>query len=245
MRKQQYIDVSLDFDFFFWDDPHWDWAHQETVFFLEAIWAIREQGMSVYGKSLETESTLGRADFGPTKLVEVLASKGLQVGKWTKVSIAESHADQYALSLKSRRNLVMFDAHTDIWAHDDVNCASWLWLLLKNHSIKHATVVIPSWQDWYRAVPEPEHTQLANCIDIMKWNKYPGSSPVKVANLFICRSGCWVPPHHDELFREMVLKILGITSKFYRRGWWTRFVRGGWTTRKLGIHRNRETQSYR
>lgn len=218
MKNQEYIDVSFDFDFFFWDDPNWDWVHQETMFFLELMWAIREQGLSIYGKSLDTESTLDRADFHPTKLIEVLDSKGLQVGKWTKVYISESHVEQYGLSLRSKRSLVMFDAHSDIWRGGEIDCGSWLWFLLNGKHLDHATVVLPSWQDWYRVVPESEYIKLADKVSIVKWDDYSGSGQTRVNNLFICRSGCWVPPHHDRLFGEMVAKLMGRVSKFYRRG---------------------------
>ena len=44
------IALSIDFDFFSYEDPMWDWGHRENSFFQgETMWWIRAQGVSWQG----------------------------------------------------------------------------------------------------------------------------------------------------------------------------------------------------
>lgn len=201
------VDLSLDFDFWVREDPLWDYGHAETddprenLIHLITLWQIRYQSQDLYG-----ETDMAKfADFPPEGILTALASKKLRARKIGRMMVAESHRHAYDffrerwLRQGEPDVLVHIDAHHDLWPWtpgQPHSCGNWLTRLLAETPVP-TTVVYPGWKD--HGLDGPAHGPAL----LTDWQSWQEPEPLTIRNVFLCRSGVWVPPHHDERFLSL------------------------------------------
>ena len=217
--------LSIDLDFFSYEDFMWDWGHSESMC-LEVLWAIRMISTRQSGVDLLHETRLERADFHPLKTIEVIREAGWQVSDRCQLTVSDSH--MYAFdpfhSVANAR-IVNIDAHHDLgygdrstmkrrWKNQRLQCEDWLWFLLQMNPLSDAVVVYPSWKpngDW-GSDNHWDGTSVGRRVwgttyspDVMR------ALAGEVVGIHIARSGAWLPPWHDPVLPGMVWEMMGST----------------------------------
>jgi len=198
--------LSVDYDFFVREDPMWDYGHDENSNIFKTIaWFAR------YGtQDLYEECDFKYADFYPIELIERLKEKGFLFSEDIKIGIADSHKDAYDfVKEQGRCDLYNFDAHHDMYKGNKVlDCGNWLAKLIKARLVAKAIWVKPRWLKEF-GLGIDHIDKLKQCF----WEDLPTQNPnIKFDAVFFCRSGAWVPPHHDADFLRMASCALRYTS---------------------------------
>ena len=209
-QAQERIVVSVDWDFFFNEDPMWDWNHKEAKFFLEAIWYARFESFALSPR-------LGERDleqfYKPNPLYKSFWGKLQELGfdfsnAWLCI-VGDSHIGAWSvLSGLPVAHVYNFDFHHDVAYYDlkdKVECGNWLGQLLAKKKRLTATVVYPT------AKRRDEEFHLPESVDALVGDRVRATAfrsleytPRKVTYLYICRSGCWTPPWADKQYVEFV-----------------------------------------
>jgi len=201
--------LSIDFDFFIREDPLWDFGHNEgSEIFMTLAWLARYLSINLY-----KETNIKKyADFMPKNIVKKLKWLGFKLEK-PRVVVADSHKHAFNETKKLKECRVFnFDAHHDYWDDSSkVSCANWLLKSEFSHYIKEATWIPPSWLCKFD-YELPQSSKIETLFfDTLTENQFKNT---KVDTLFLCRSGCWVPPHHDVEFFKMVKLLKCITGDY-------------------------------
>lgn len=198
------VDVSVDFDFFVREEPLWDFGHSENGLFLHLAWATRYSSIDLYSET----NPVVYADFQPTTeaLKTALVSKNILTTPKGQAGVADSHSYAYSFFADARGGppdaLINIDAHHDIFdIHRPgvVDCSNWLAELIKKWPNTRFLQLYPKWKD--AELDGPGAAAVAGRLEQLKWADWSGfTKQHKLRNLFICRSGAWVPPHLDPQF---------------------------------------------
>jgi len=215
--KKNKIVLSIDFDFFFKEDISFDWGHRENAMFIEAIWPIRAMHLIANGVDLVKDVGItGNPDEFAAQLIDL---------KWKfkrnfSLSIAESHASAYH-ALKDNKDLeiINIDAHHDIsyGQLDKLDCGNWIGRLAMEGKVKKVTFVYPEWRKIEENYDYPSEEALAKMeelgveLDIVYG--IHSTHARKVDEVFIARSGAWVPPWTDDNFYKFIHTWLFRTPK--------------------------------
>ncbi len=199
--------LSIDFDFFVREKLEWDWGHRESPLFIETIWPIRASTMLAKGLDFAAEAgIIGK----PSELISDLENQKWKFRKDFKLSIAESHSSAY-YSLKGKKNLeiINIDAHHDIsyGQTDSLSCGNWIYRLALEGSVKKVTIVYPEWRkeqnfDYPSDEVLSDLRNLGVEVDIVYGIQ--SVEPKTVSEVFIARSGAWVPPWTDNEFMDFI-----------------------------------------
>lgn len=231
--------ISIDFDFFIRENPIWDFGHSEdNKEFNTSVWKYRYFSVDLYN---ETDINV-YADFNPINIISKLKWLGFKLNK-PKIVISDSHQYIYKeIKILGDCNLINFDAHHDCWIErGEVNCANWLSKSFLSSKVKKITWVTPSWcKEFYKYLYFPNNfINLAeikiskNCKKVGEKIKFLKNFPEcyitqvycdelkrnhfknkEINVIFLCKSGSWVPPHHDLSFKKTVNKLQSITDNF-------------------------------
>jgi len=219
--------ISVDFDFFIYEDPSWDWGHSDALAHIDdLLWNARYQE-----RDLHTETSILRhADFIPSRLVMRLQRLGFDLSYRPDrlVGVADSHGYIIPFIANGRLKrasepvvdlVVNIDAHHDCWTFNGrVECDSWMTLLRHEWPRTRFVHLYPQWKSPELDGPaQRDATRLNEAsphnLDITTFAKWPGPrQPFDVTHVFVCRSSPWVPPHHDPDFLELV-KSLASTGR--------------------------------
>lgn len=157
------------------------------------------------------------ADFLPIELLFKLKKLGFKFKTNFEMQIADSHKYAYDMIKEmGKTNVYNFDAHHDLWREGKtVDCGNWLWKATMEGLVKYIHWVAPTWSKEFNNGNEywfNSNAKYKEYIDGHYFNDFKlAKKPVEVDGLFICRSGCWVPPHCDEDFKNMVYMIKNST----------------------------------
>lgn len=177
--------LSIDWDYFFGNSFAYDWAHKESMFFLEAIWSLRltNHNLITGEEAFSTYKPKVPKDFWGRIL------KGEPI-----VFLAESHASITSLPFK-KAMITSLDAHHDCGYGQvrELDCGNWL-AFLKDR-VKKYHLVYPSWRK-VDAEGQPNRKP-----DTISWEL---PAPAEYDFIFVCRSGCWTPPWYDHVFRKWI-----------------------------------------
>ena len=187
------IMVTVDWDFFVIEKPHWDMGHQESPLFLDVLWAHR------YGLRNEMKTTGHEKDFWN------IVGNLLPISENADIHVSDSHLYAYPAA-NDCEGIFLFDAHHDCWETREsgkVQCDNWLRIWLEENEERWAVWVYPEHARWQGAPELPE--DMVGRIDVVTWKvfaEHPELVPGKetVDTLHICRSGCWTPPWLDQAF---------------------------------------------
>ena len=206
--------LVVDFDFFFPSpDPgtsdDWvlfDWAHQESRTFIEAIWPSRAAEFLLNGLPLPG-LTADPAEQSPTGFWD-----RVRVDADADVWVAESNA-RVLNRLRDVGQVWLFDAHHDAgYPHspDEAadlasrasdrtapwECGSWMVPMQAQGAELHHRYPV-----WRTAAFELEPEPVVPVDRAFDDGTVP---PVVFDAVFVCRSGAWVPPWHDQAFIDFV-----------------------------------------
>ena len=193
------VGLSLDFDFFCYEDPSWDFGHTEisSIYQSSAVWALR-----YVHYDLERLSNIDKADFYPLDIFNQLKDRNLTIMDNAIAGFADSHKHAYDFFASYGDDIdliINIDAHHDCWYYDDnsnIDGANWLTALRKK-----AIWVYPSWKN-------PELDENPYCdIEKIRWTDFDMKEENRVIAMFVCRSSAWVPPHYDVLYSKFVERI--------------------------------------
>lgn len=201
--SKNHVVLSVDFDFFVREKIEYDWGHKEAPFFINEVWPIRAmQDIGI----IEETSVIGN----PAALAQELENLKWKFKKNCKLSIAESHASAYgALRGKENLEIINIDAHHDIayGQIDRLDCGNWIAMLAIDGTLKKVTVVYPEWrreEDFDRPSDETLRKIRGLGVEVDIVYGIGSTHPRKVDEVFIARSGAWVPPWNDEAFMDFV-----------------------------------------
>jgi hypothetical protein len=172
-----------------------DWAHKEAPFFINAVWQIRAEGF------IRNDLPLPRTN-------------GEQHDFWNRFRFSEDamcfYADSNVCALdipdaECVETVWLYDAHhdcgygrrlSDIEKTRNVTCEDWMVAYWLNGAQLHMRY--PQWRAYaLDAEPKPA-VKLDRAVD-------DGSTPdVTFDQVFVCRSGAWVPSWLDEEFLDFV-----------------------------------------
>ena len=188
------VHLSIDFDYFCYEDPAWDWGHQESPMFKTEIWAAR---YSTSHFDLTEEVTINKADFPPKFLPKLLQEKGLQFGKECIFTIADSHRLAKTALTPKADALLSFDAHIDYYPIQEYgDCSNWMRSVEKQY--KHITNIIPKWSEEKDYLHRPRQGKM------FYWADLPQQEG-EITRIFIAKSSAWTPPHMDRYFDELLV----------------------------------------
>ena len=123
-------------------------------------------------------------------------------------------------------DIVNFDAHHDLGYDQESRqrgskfaCDNWALRLLQDGVVQNYTLVYPDWRQGDLAELTAEaQTQLlrdlgsiGNRCKIVRWSEFEGQPERPVQGVFLCRSGCWVPPCYDRKFNQLCA-VFGVTG---------------------------------
>ncbi len=212
--------LSIDFDFFIEEDRALDMGHGETSLFLNAMWDIRSRQFKIVDSAAVEDGRLDWREKMPMRnsIQDMFkcVHKNFEITRKTQAASAESHA---ALGhwLKENENvydIVNFDAHHDInygrsldVLKQKFDCGDWAGHLMLNKRIDNYTQVYPEWR---KKFPENHETdqhalrrRFGDRVKFAHFDSFMLLKPRKVDRIFLCRSGCWVPPCYDKQFNEL------------------------------------------
>jgi hypothetical protein len=199
------VALSIDTDFFTRENPMWDFSHNETALYMnDMLWDIRYSQIN-----LHKETSLRYVDLRPELLFETLIRKGFTFLK-TKVGSGWSHKDAYRFFRKYDFDFVVnIDAHHDCGYHnfEEVACDNWIHFLKKAKPSLSGVWIYPKWlsdKDINGNPIEGFINQPFNNI-----NKFAG----EVVVVYIAQSPAWVPPHHDNIYKELNNQVLRFAGK--------------------------------
>lgn len=228
--------LSIDWDYFVVQDPINDWGHREAGLYLETIWHTRrlraQEDPNKPGHPLVDENGLmvmkkiDLRELAPFVGDEhFLFAWAMRFGKY-KIAANESH---YGIlqEIEQERNIdiINVDAHHDIYYNhiperfEDVECGSWAGWLMKNKRVRSYHQVYPTWrQDKARFLDEPVPSKWAkeHVKNFKVSYGVPDINWKKCDLVFICRSGCWVPPEYDARFNKFI-RNMGLEGTFPER----------------------------
>lgn len=204
--------LSIDYDFFIREEPAWDFGHNETnSIFMDTAWLARYLSVDLY-KETDIKKY---ADFLPEQIINKLEWLGFKLNK-PSIIVADSHkyAFEVVKSLKGCQ-VFNFDAHHDCYEDTPkISCANWLGRSIISKYASKVTWVLPSWlRRLYSGIYKILKISLVEgkFFDNLNKNEFKG---IKIDTIFICRSGCWVPPHHDSEFFRMVETLKSLSGNF-------------------------------
>ncbi|MGW8180478.1 MAG: hypothetical protein ACWGQW_17215 [bacterium] len=222
--------LSIDFDYFVREESIWDWGHREAPLFRDFLWQPRVQGFLHNGVDLRKEmDPQAFAKPTPDQFWKALEERGLNISRATRLIVADSHTWGAVVFgawwpgkvPKNHRTLLSFDAHHDLGysqhnARDtvesqNIDCASWLlWVM---HQWKHlqARIIYPPWrglEEWKYSEPSFKgffYGDVRKRVNASVWDDDIPSG--EVDQIYICRSGSWVPPWLDNQFIKFVREL--------------------------------------
>jgi hypothetical protein len=193
----------------------YDWGHRESLFFIHGVWLTRaagflRNGLALPGTTGEEGAFWARCAIAPD----------------AKLYYSESHLTASHPRIREGvTEVVNFDAHHDAgyrrskltedqprWQHpeppdlpDHLDCGNWAYrYLLEDVPYR---VLYPRWRGGGAegAEVEPDWRTVERVVD--GGGEITSQSGAPFAKVHVCRSGAWVPPWNDRLFRAFLYTL--------------------------------------
>jgi hypothetical protein len=219
--------LTIDWDFFWREDPSWDFGHRESgPFWDTTIWQVRAVGGSMTGFDLRAEMEKG-IDPKPEDFWKLIQNAGFNL-KDAELTVSDSHmhaAEAFIGHINECDRIVNFDAHHDIaypqpfckdykyvrglWKKGMAEAGSWLGLLLHVFDF-NTDIVYPSWKGMLDGKPRIREARNVNFHVFGNGSQISGGD---VLALHIAKSPCWSPPWGDERFVSFVREAEKLTER--------------------------------
>ena len=167
-----------------------------------------------------TEQVAAILRFAGEHAINVIPRTG---GTATEGGLESAVPDSIIIDGSAMNEIVNIDAHHDIhYGHDKIgkidkpNCGSWGGHLMARGRVKSWLQVYPEWR---RKIPEGYEDKFQWAKQHCNIDAIYGDPPRlwrKVDIVFVCRSGCWVPPEYDSKF-TLFCKMLGVAQTIPER----------------------------
>lgn len=214
------VDLSIDFDYFIRVNPAWEFgftessAQAESFFYLQTMWSIRYQQYNLHAE----QDLMRFADFRPQEILTRLQKKGVFPLDRMHAGFSESHKHAFPFfsGVMTPPDLFLnFDAHHDFYSEYDkeIHCGNWGTALYDRWEAAGRTrwvQVYPGWlkeflpdlsdRDYPPNRPIEEVFFKDLVIEPRSTQEFVPATPYVIRNVFLCRSGVWVAPHHDPAF---------------------------------------------
>lgn len=210
------ICLSIDFDFWSFEDPNWDFVRNETELYSTAMWYHRCAGFATLGKDLTGEAVIEDSVVSPTDFLSLLEGKGFEFSERCRLFISDSHGYAYRSLMSAPRSstIINVDAHHDMGYGDYeaklssgyTEAGSWLEALRRDRKDLKIHQIYPSWKtEALEEAADVEARGLENWSFsvLSSGDKLEGLSGM-VSIVHICKSSAWVPPWHDKAFNRLV-----------------------------------------
>lgn len=232
--------LSIDWDYFCRQPRHlWHNGVDEKVGAQPITWGMRAALSLVHGSNLRNETSLSHADPPPGRFWRALKGLGMRFDEVQHIRVAESHKAAYeAFRGPDTANvtLVNFDAHHDLFyaskfavsglRKEKADCGNWHLLTLLRYPKLRSVTVYPHWKGWSEwkktlGVLREHGSKGEKLVQILhqrtRANVWPRVKLPKgqVERIFICRSGAWTPPWHDQSFIRFVNEAENTAKLFY------------------------------
>lgn len=191
------------------EDPIlYDWGHSESMFMIDDIWGTRIEGFERNGLTVPDVDQRWR------KFADRFSIDDDAVIKFAE---SNTFAGSRGYVGDDFESVWLFDAHHDLYQHtsvDDflkkntspegtqISCEDWMFW----HKSCGSDLVwrFPDWHEIWKEVHEDDDLDIAREVNL-DW-KVDDWQPVDVefTDVFICRSGAWVPPWCDDEFNEFI-----------------------------------------
>ena len=193
--------LSVDWDFFFPDIAPYDWGHQESQLFYEAIWITRCSSINLLTRELAVDKMVP-----DRSLLEEFWGRMVK-GKPKQLFISDSHLDLYKVLEKIGPCLIdNYDAHHDFGYSDkfkDVDCGNWALRAWERGLNPSYRLFYPGWRrespekipEWYPRDEEGDLFPIFHGLNI---------SPNHYDYIFICRSSAWTPTWSDPEWMKFI-----------------------------------------
>lgn len=221
MDKQVWL--SIDWDAFIPEKVGWDWGHSEGQHpdLQAALWEIRVAGLLANDIDVRQQTAFSE-DMHPENFWSALQAAGYNLDG-AQCGIAESHrsAASFFLTSDNPRNarILHVDAHHDLGYQGKkslnehvkaqrVDAGNWLGVYLRLFPDVRADLVFPSWkptaiEDTLQQAPMTKSVRKR--ITLAQWPAVPAApADCVVTHVFVCRSGAWSPPWHDQAFATFI-----------------------------------------
>jgi hypothetical protein len=209
----------------------WDWGSSEdnSVSLDRTIWSLRWAGFVRLGWNplRATGHATHLKGITPATFVKTL-NKKLKGQIPEALLYSDSHMMGY-YAVKAAVNsvgrpidIVHFDAHHDLGGYSKgdhlyLNCASWLYLALKDDElVRKVTVVYPDWRDWTGEdfLGDDKLNRNRHLIPYrdrlkrMTWSEWAMRGRLgTVEAINVARSGAWSPIWFDKRFRTFIRSL--------------------------------------
>jgi hypothetical protein len=177
------------------------------------------------------ELTAFREDMHPKDFWAALQVAGYDLRR-AACGVAESHkeAAEFFMNARIRKNvrILHVDAHHDLGytgmkalnknvrdAH--VDASNWLGVYLRLFPYTKADLVFPSWNP--QAIEDalsqaPMTVGVKKRVTMRQWPAVPVAPEFsEVTQVFVCRSGSWAPPWHDQAFEQFISDLNNRTTR--------------------------------
>jgi hypothetical protein len=235
--RRSNIWLSVDWDYFVREDEAWDFGHAETPDFRSHLWDIRVAQFLAVGRDLIEETSLEQAEPSPRDFWRRLQGLGYDFRKVKTIVVGDSHQWAYDVFKRSvlagpplsQTRIVHFDAHHDLTydirrfereaCEERITCENWL---LMTHLCQYrlrSLIVYPPWKglrDWEQSFPK-KFSELREALkrytEPCVWpDPLISEAAGEVELVYICRSGAWTPPWHDQAFIRFVRNLQKLTG---------------------------------
>ena len=208
MQKPKRILLSIDFDYFFKENPLWDFGHAETSYFCTTAWDIRYKTGKI--NLIEETDPKRFADFQPKAWFEEILKKfkfniSQNCQAWTNASHA-GIVPAVEMTKLEFDVLVNYDAHHDFFGDPEqkqVHCGNWGWKLKERNPDLRAFWIVPKGLKEFHT-DETLADDVPEFVRVQTHKDFEFNAPAEVVGIFFARSDPWVPPHHDPAFNDMV-----------------------------------------
>lgn len=178
--------LSIDWDYFYPDSTNYDWgANEERDIYLNFLWNLRVGNVNLITQVPAMKEYIPRV---PKDFWRIVSNN-------PSLFVTESHADINEI-IKMNSIVTNLDAHHDFGydVKEKLDCGNWAKIATDDSRIKEYHLVYPAWRK--------ENSECDNFKDIIGITSISYELPVKQDYdiIFICRSGCWTPPWHDDKF---------------------------------------------
>lgn len=210
------IALSVDADFFVYEDPLWDFGHGESPLFREMAWACR----LLSAPWLRDQMTEARADIVPAALPGALSAAGWRSLPGCRLTFSDSHAHGFLAFCGIGADVVVnLDAHHDLgYARKDIQdrraeaghvfAEDWMYALLRaDRRLRHVQVW-PSWKPGGDLPAKPHWRRRRGLLPRLRFEVFrPGlfeELAGDVVAVHVARSGGWIPPWCDHVAAGLI-----------------------------------------
>lgn len=221
--RQKHL-LVIDWDFFFFnpveagmtshrDFDLFDWTHNESALFVNGLWPLRAVSFHSRKQPLPTVNNEWRTFFKRFRFAsdatlyfaDSNTYAGTFAGNYDTVWLYDAHHDcgyriasyrEWRIGFEANQE---FNEHVEFGKRELYDCSNWM--LVHQYAGARLQYRFPRWHSIMRR----EGPRIMPGVNVVANMDSPSERPaVTFDDVFICRSGGWVPPWCDDLFLQFL-----------------------------------------